>query len=383
MVFMEGIDHSELVRGLLKIPLFREIHNLLSSTRGPVDWKLAQQLSDAVAGAGVRNTRPGGADLDELYQSCRIAELAVVAHSGLGPVRGVTDVQVLGRPQWARFNLEAMRPLAERLAQRLTGGAADQPELGPLRSVVGPVGPLVMGAQFGLIVGYLSHQALALWDFRLPRGEPGHLCFNYPNVLQVHSELEVDRRQFVMWMAISEVASELHFQAVGWARPYLTGLIEQYVDAAELDSSELASKLQTMTSPQDLAFLLQRPEDLLPMLRSPAQEVVAEKIEGFLGIAEAYCDWITQRAAASLVEQHARIREGMRRRTAERSSAERLLEKLFGIDLSLPIRRSSERFIAAIAEAGRLDRLWNKAPNLPSLDELAQPERWISRVGVG
>lgn len=380
---MEGIDNSELVRGLLKIPVFREIHRLLSNAGRPVDWSLAEQISAAVAGAGIRNPRPGNRELDELYQACRIAELAVIGHSGLGPVRGITDVRLLTRLQWAQLNLDSMRPLAERLASRLSSGSLGEPQLTPLRSMVDAVGPLVLGAQFGMTFGYLSHKALGLWDFGIPRGEPGRLYFNFPNVRQVEAELGVDSRQFTMWLAISEVAHELFFQGVSWARPHLTGLIEQYVDAAELDSSELASKLQTLTDPQELAFLLQRPEDLLPMLRTPGQEVIAERTETFLGLVEAYTSWIAGRAGMSMVAEFEKIREGMIRRAAERSSSERMLEKLFGIDLTLRIRRASERFIPAIAEARRLEVLWSKAENLPSLEELAQPDRWISRVGVG
>jgi coenzyme F420 biosynthesis associated uncharacterized protein len=379
---MEGIDNAELVRRLLEIPVFREIHNVLRNSTKPVDWNLAEQISEAVSGAGLYSPRPAGADLEEFQQACRIAELAVTGNSGLGPVRGVTHVRLLWRPQWAKLNLDALKPITERLASRLSHGSFSPDQPAQFRTVLDAVGPLVMGAQFGLIFGYLSHKALGLWDFCLPRGQAGRLYFNYPNIVEVEEELAVDPKQFRMWLAIHEVSHELHFQAVGWARPYLTGLVEQYIDAAELDSSELATKLQTLTDPQELAFIMQRPEDLLPMLRTPVQSLIAEKIECFLGLVEGYSDWITQRASVSMVDEFDKIREGMSRRLAERSSPERMLEKLFGIELSLQTRRASERFIAAIVDAGRIDVLWSKVENLPSLEELSQPERWISRVGV-
>jgi putative hydrolase len=379
---MEGIDNTELVRGLLKIPVFREIYNLLHGSTKPVDWKLAEQISEAVGGAGVHTARPEAADLDEFHQACRIAELAVVGNSGLGPLRGITDVRLLWRTQWAKLNLEAMRPLAERLASRLSSGALAEEPLGGVRPVVDSVGPLVLGAQFGLVFGYLSHKALTLWEFCLPRNEPGRLYFNYPNIVEVESELEVSSREFRMWLAIYEVSRELVFQSIAWTRPYLTRLVEQYIDMAELDASALQAKMQSLTDPQELIPLLQRPEDLVPMLRTSAQEVIAEKIESFVGLIEGYCDWIGRRAGLSLVGEFEKIQEGMRRRAAERSSPERMLEKLFGVELGLQTRRSSERFISAIADAGLMDVLWAKLENLPTIEELAQPDRWISRVGV-
>lgn len=385
---MEGINNSELVRRLLEIPVIREINNVLRNTTRPVDWKLAGQISQAVAGSGIQSVRPTKADVEEFAQDCRIAELAVVGQSGLGPVRGITDVRLLTRPQWTELNVNALKPLVERLASRLSASASpDTPS--PVQPVMDAIGPLVMGAQFGLTFGYLSHKALGTWDFGLPReatrsvkGQVGQLNFNFSNIVRLEEELEIDPRQFRMWLALHDVTHELLFQAVGWAGPYFNSLVENYIDAAQVDASELVAKVQSFSDPQQLASLLQRPEDLLPLLRSPIQQSVAEKIECFLSLTEGYSDWILKRGGLSLVQSFDRIREGMSRRTAERSSPERMLEKLFGLDLSNRNRRAGERFVGAIAGAGRLEVLWTKVENLPSVEELSQPERWISRVGV-
>lgn len=385
---MEGINNSELVRRLLEIPVIREINNVLRNTTRPVDWKLAEQISQAVAGSGIQSVRPTKADAEEFAQACRIAELAVVGQSGLGPVRGITNVRLLTRPQWTELNVNALKPLVERLASRLSASASpDTPS--PVQPVMDAIGPLVMGAQFGLTFGYLSHKALGTWDFGLPleatrsvKGQMGQLNFNFSNIVRLEEELEIDPRQFRMWLALHDVTHELLFQAVNWAGPYFNSLVETYIDAAQVDASELVAKVQSFSDPQQLASLLQRPEDLLPMLRSPIQQSVAERIECFLSLTEGYSDWILKRGGLSLVQSFDRIREGMSRRMAERSSPEKMLEKLFGLDLSNRNRRAGERFVGAIAEAGRLEVLWTKVENLPSADELSQPERWISRVGV-
>lgn len=387
---MDGIDGGELVRRLLEIPVVREINNLLRNATKPVDRKLAQQVSQAVAGSGIHSAKFTAADLEEFQQACRIAELAVVGQSGLGPVRGVQQVRLVTRTQWTELNLEALNPLLERLAARLSPSASPAAGLS-VRPILDAVGPLVMGAQFGATIGYLSHKALGTWDFGLPahqpamrsaKGRSGRLLFNYPNIVEVEKELEVDPRQFRMWLALHEVAHELLFQAVGWAGPYLNGLIEAYIDAAQMDTSELVTKVQSLSDPGELACLLQKPEELLPMLRSPLQQTVAESIECFLSLTEGYSNWILRRGGLSLVNDFDKIREGMSRRLAERSSPERMLEKLFGLDLTNRNRRAGERFVEVIATSGRMDVLWRKVENLPSLEELSQPERWISRVGV-
>lgn len=381
---MDGIDTSELTRRLLEIPLFREINNVLRGQSGPVDWRIAGQISEAVAASGIRSGKPSSGEIDELQQACRIAELAVVGHSGLGPVQGVTDVRLLWRSQWAQINLDALKPLIERLAAKLAADAAAGLGFGPLPAapMLGAVGPFLMGSQVGLVIGYLSHKSLGMWDLCLPRTRTGKLYFNYPNVVDVERDLQVEAQHFRMWLALHEVAHELHFQSVPWLRAYLLGLIEQYIDAAEIDSSQLASRLGNLGSPEELSSLLQRPEDLFPLLRSPAQEVLVERIQCFTSATEGYGDWLVRKAGLGLTADFDKIAEGMTRRRAERSSPERMMEKMFGLDLGNEQQRRGYRFVTAIAAAGGLEHLWEKPENLPDLGELAQPEKWLSRVGT-
>ncbi|HEX2052872.1 MAG TPA: zinc-dependent metalloprotease, partial [Actinomycetota bacterium] len=192
----------------------------------------------------------------------------------------------------------------------------------------------------------------------------------------------VEPSHFRMWLAIHEVSHELHFQAVSWMRPYLNGLIQQYMDAAELDSSQLASRLGNMSDPEEMSTLLQRPEDLFPLLRSPAQEVLVERIQCFTSAAEGYSDWLVTKAGRGLTESFDKIQEGMTRRRAERSSPERMMEKMFGLDLGNELQRRGHRFVTTIAAAGGLEHLWEKPENLPDLAELAQPHKWLTRVGT-
>lgn len=379
---MDGIDNSELTRRLLEIPLFRELNNALRGQPGPVDWRIAGQIAEAVAASGLKSSKPSGGEIDELHQACRVAELAVIGHSGLGPVKGVTDVRLLWRTQWAQVNLDALKPLSERLAAKLTGNASAGLGIGPVAPLIGAVSPFLMGSQMGLTVGFLSHKALGIWDLCLPRTGSGHLYFNYPNIVEVERELRVEPQQFRMWLSLREVAHEVLFQSVAWLRPHLTRLLEQYVDAAEIDSSQLASRLGNLNDPEELGTILQRPEDLFPLLRSPAQESLVERIQCVTSAAEGYSDWLVRKAGMGLTEAFDKIQEGMTRRRAERSSPERLFEKMFGLDLGNEQQRRGQRFVTTIAAAGEVDHLWEKPENLPDLGELAQPHRWLSRVGT-
>ena len=380
---MEGIDNAELVRRLLEIPFLRDSQRAAQCDPA---GRLETRGTDLRGCGRFRPAQPqngSAAELEEFQQACRIAELAVVGNSGLGPVQGVTHVRLLWRSQWAQLNLDALKPMTERLASRLThasGGAPDQQA--PVRTVLDAVGPLVMGAQFGLVFGYLSHKALGLWDLCLPRGQSGRLYFNYPNIVEVEEELGVDPKQFRMWLAIHEVSHELHFQAVRWTRPYLTGLIEQYIDAAELDSSELATKLQTSPTPRSW---LHHAASRGPAADAENARAVDDRREDrVLPGPRRGLQRLVTRAPASGSDRPVRQDPGGHEPPhggtllARADAGEAVWHRAEPPDAA----QGSERFIAAIAEAGRIDVLWKKLENLPSIEELAQPERWISRVGV-
>ncbi|MDQ4149342.1 MAG: zinc-dependent metalloprotease [Actinomycetota bacterium] len=376
---MDDIDRADLLSALAEVPLFREVRNVLVNQVGPVNWDIAGQIASAVARSGGTDYAGTSEKLAALKEAFRVAELRLTSVTGFELLPGIVEVEALSRSGWARANLQSYRPYIERLATHLAGQISTGPGV-PVAALVTALGPLLMGTQMGLTLGYLAHKSLAHWDVCLPRGRSGHLYINEPNVGRLERELGIDPKQLRLWIALHEVSHELLFQAVSWTRPHFVGLVESYIDAASMDSSEILGRLQGASDPEEIARLMQQPEELFPMLRSPAQHEFVERIQAFMGVAEGYSEWIVQRAGTELLGDFDKIREGINRRRAERSSAEKMLEKLLGLDLTLEQQRAGERFISRAAHAGQLELLWKGPENLPTLLELAEPAKWLTRV---
>ncbi len=376
---MDDIDQADLIAALSEIPLFREIRNVLLNQSRPVNWDIARQITSAIAQAGPPEVGARGEDLRDFQQACRIAELRITALTSFELLPGITQVDMLTRSQWAQLNLDSLAPFIERLSRRLSGQASEGPPA-PVQALVSTLGPFAMGVQLGLVVGYLSHKTLAQWDFCLPRSQAGRLYVNHPNITRVERELGVDSKQFRLWIALHEVSHELLFQAVEWARSYLVGLVESYIDAASIDSAEIVGRMRGLNDPDEVARLMQQPEELFPMLRSPAQNEFVERIQCFMSVAEGYSEWIVREAGLDMLDQFDKIREGINRRRAERSSAEKMLEKLLGLDLEHEQHRAGERFISKVAHAGQLELLWKGPENLPGKIEIAEPAKWLTRL---
>ncbi len=116
------------------------------------------------------------------------------------------------------------------------------------------------------------------------------------------------------------------------------------------------------------------------MLITPPQQEVAREIETLMAVLEGYAEWVMDRIGSEMLPEFSKTREGLNRRRAERSSVERLLEGLLGIDLKPAQYRAGERFVRAVAGADQLARLWESPSSLPTPAELGEPTKWLSRV---
>jgi putative hydrolase len=393
------IDPVEIGMALSSIPLFRELQRLLMSQGSPVNWEIAGQISTAVAQMRGSGDRPGPGEQAEFEEDCRLAEMRVGQLTGLESPGSITKVEVVDRVEWAQANLEAIRPFMERLSAGLggalsgglgnlgglggfgaTSGSEEEAAAVPMSAALGMLGPLIFGLEVGFLMGFLSRRVLGQYDLCLPRGDGTRLWFVYPNIAEAQASLGLDARQFRMWLALHEVTHQLEFASIPWVRSHFTGLVERFIDAAEIDSGEAMSRLQSLGDPEQLSHLMSHPEELLPMLITPPQQELARQIETLMALLEGYTEWVMEQIGSELLPEFSKIREGLSRRKAERSSVERLLEGLLGIDLKPAQYRQGERFVRAVAGAGQLSKLWEGSATLPTPDELGEPTKWLSRV---
>ena len=104
-----------------------------------------------------------------------------------------------------------------------------------------------------------------------------------------------------------------------------------------------------------------------------------------MSLLEGHGDVTMDRAAAGRVPSAERFARVLRERRRNQHGVGKIVQRLLGIEAKLAQYEAGERFIAAIeTAAGRraIDRCWEQPANLPSLEEIRAPERWLSRMGV-
>jgi putative hydrolase len=387
---LSGIDLNEAMR-ILQSP-------------GPLNWEIARQVSDQVA---VED------ETDQAISDATRAELVELAHTALGPVMSATGiddvltlpVDVLDRRAWARRHLEGLRPVLETLATTMQDSlaadldAADDAEVeqltsglglpvgsGGMRGLMGMLGPLLLGAQTGSMVGYLAQYALGAFDLPLPSTDAPTITFVAPNIDRFAAAWSLERRDVCLAVAIGEsvrAAQRTH----PWVRERLIQIARDYVAAFSLDPQAFDAAFGDVdpTDPETMAQLAQRPDVLLSALRNDEQRAILERNQQFTMVIEGHADLVSEQIAEQLIPDAARIHEALRRHHVERGEAGRFVEGMLGVELDRGHYERGQAFCAGVVErAGMagLNRLWTDPELLPTTNELDAPGLWLARIDL-
>jgi putative hydrolase len=288
------------------------------------------------------------------------------------------DSVPIDRATWASRNLQSFRYLVEPLAEKMaTAGGG-----GPLEGMMVPLGPAILGAQMGIMIGFLSHRILGQFDIGLPTAEADDLFLVVPNVEAFALDNNLDPRQVRLWVALHEVTHQAEF-AQSWTRTEFVGLIARYLDGLELDPTSMTEKLQQFTDPDQMEAMFSDPAGLAGLITTPEQQPILESIQAFMAVMEGYADYLMDRAAPKMLPDLARMREAMNRRRAEPSQGEEIINRMLGLELKMEQYRLGAEFCSEVARRwgeDALDQLWEGPDALPSLAELSDPVAWAARV---
>lgn len=385
------------------VPLFREIQRVLLSSTGPVNWELARQVGIATAAWGSEDPAPTEAEARSLSDTVRAAELAVANHTGLSAPTDVAEVRAVRRAQWVEANVRSLKEMLDPVAAKL-GSVFDPAALEGLGGTLpgmGDVGsdaagqapemmgmlmqrmaPLLLGAQVGTVLGYLSQQVLGQFDLAVPR-DAGVLLFVVPNIARFESEWSLSPVEFRAYVALHEVTHRFEF-ARPWVRPHFLLLVRDLVEHAEIDLSGLQQRMEGMdlSDPQAMSSTFDEMGNFFGRTDDPEQRLRVARVQAFMAAAEGYGDHVMRAVGRTMLSSHAMIEEAMLRHRDGRHG-DRALERLLGLEMKEDQYRLGEAFCAKVTELtdeATLARIWDSGDSLPSMPELEEPSLWLARM---
>jgi coenzyme F420 biosynthesis associated uncharacterized protein len=294
-------------------------------------------------------------------------DAAARSWSQLGADLPPTECRVIGRIGWVQVNLSAMRGAFSPLRDELSGNRA--------------LASRVLGAQLGALLGLLSTKVLG--QFVLPLGGPGggELVLVGPNLLELgdeHGDLADDIRRTVL---LHEVTHRLQFDGTEWLGGHLRRLLDRYLLHAKLDTGvllEAAAKL-----PEAIAAVRET-GSVLPLMETvltAEQVAVVGEAQGLMSLLEGHGNAAMFSGSEGVIQRPGAVREAMKARRDDVTT--RILTAVAGLELKRRQYAEGEEFVQHVLSAAGVDGL-NRAfaapANLPSADEVGDPDAWLARV---
>lgn len=375
------------------IPLFREIERILAASEGPVNFEIARQVAVATATQGLADPTPSPEAARVYSETVQLADEYLAGYTRLQadePSRS----SILGRGEWVTSTLGSWRWLLERLARRFGDLlAAESPEEpsqaagGQMQSMLGNIGPLLMGIQVGTMVGRLATTTLARYDLPIPREDEGNLFFIDQNAQTVANDYQLDADSLRRWLALQHSARHLVARSVPWLLRYLRNLLLEIVDSIEIDMGGIERRIAELQTrgPEALQGSLGA-EDLIPIVDTERRRKADDRLLAFVALWEGYARHAAAQVGATIVDDDARISESMARRALDPNEGEAMMTGVLGLTIDRALQGAGQTFCAAVARLHgptTLNRVWEAPDNLPTLQEIRDPFAWMERVAAG
>jgi len=174
----------------------------------------------------------------------------------------------------------------------------------------------------------------------------------------------------------------VQFGAVPCVRGYLTGRIDAYRSAVQLDPQQIMDAMKHVV--RELRTKGgRRGQDLVMLLMTPEQRAILEGIQAMMSLLEGHANFVMDRAGVTKVPEAPRMRRALQERRRS-SGLERSFQRLIGFESKIRQYDVGERFVTEIVDRAGMEgfnRVWQDEQNLPSMSEVLRPDDWLSRVG--
>ena len=354
---------------------------------GLIDWEQARGIAINMNRGGTL-TAPERERLDAYYRGLVQRCLPIVAaYTGSDLPPTLERTYAFDRVDWINANLEAF----ERMFAPLEALNPATDGRSSVASVLwGGLNQTVLSAELGLLLGYLARRVLGQYDLALLGREPvtgGKLYYVEPNIRAVERALGMPADDFRMWLALHETTHAFEFEAHPWVRDHFNGLLERYFEFLKEDAEHLRQGgLRGLRVFVERARSGDRGEgSWIETLMTPEQRALFNRMQALMCMVEGYSNHVMNAVGRDLLPTYETIHRKFELRQRQRSFAEQLFARLTGLNVKMEQYRLGEAFINRIvAERGHdvARRIWERAENLPTMDEIRHPDRWLTRMDV-
>lgn len=346
---------------------------------GMVDWGFAAGVGAKAAGDGPEVSRTeAGQVVEELRAAAHRSTPLVRDLTGLDGGQDTAPILVVDRASWVRANTEGFATIVDPLAARMVAGkgAKDGKDSEPGR-IASAIGSRVTGGEVGLLLGFMATKVLGQFD---PFFDPaGRLLLVAPNVVHVERQLEVDPQDFRLWVCLHEETHRVQFTAVPWMREHLFSEVRALTNTVEPQRMTedlfrgLSESVRGVRNGLSIAELMSTPE----------QREIMDRVTGMMSLLEGHADVVMDEVGPTVIPTVKQIRAKFTQRRQGIGPLDRILRRLLGLDAKMAQYRDGAAFVRGVVDKAGMEQfnaVWAEPANLPSKNEIADPDAWMARV---
>jgi coenzyme F420 biosynthesis associated uncharacterized protein len=338
-----------------------------------VDWGLARNAGRLIA--------RGGPALDADDARSAVADLRALARYAEGPVRERTGLDagtapeavVVDRGAWIDSNVDGFRVVLAPLLERV---ATEQ------NALVTGVGSRVTALQLGGALGYLAGKVLGQFEAFDATGT-GRLLLVAPNIVAAERHLDVDPRDFRLWVCLHEETHRVQFGAVPWLSAHLVSEIHDFLALSQVGAADALRRFQSALGALVAVVRGDESASLVDSVVDDQQREVLDRITALMSLLEGHADHVMDDVGPEIVPSVATIRARFDKRRNEPGSVDGLARRLLGLDAKMRQYTEGRAFVGGVVDRVGLDgfnRVWRGPESLPTRDEVLDPSTWCARV---
>ena len=345
-----------------------------------IDWSSVRRVALRASQseqAPVQNRAAAGAEYTGMV---RRSEPLIADYLQVNLPEPIQRIEVVDRREWLEANISNFAELFKFIEEIYQRNASPH-TVGSL--VAAGINQRVMSIQLGVLLGVLARKVLGQYDLSLLAPEPvaGALYFVEPNIARIQRTLGIDAHDFRLWIALHETTHAYEFEAYPWVRDHFNGLLRRYFD-------QLNDQLQSLRGGvgQLLTRIMEnwgKGQHWMEMLLTPGQREIFNELQALMSLVEGYSNHIMNAIGKEILPNFEEIEHRIEERKGNRPLFEQLFNRVTGMNLKLAQYAEGQKFVDfVVAERGVpfATRVWERAENLPSLQEIRDPARWIARL---
>ena len=122
---------------------------------------------------------------------------------------------------------------------------------------------------------------------------------------------------------------------------------------------------------------------LMALIQDPAQRAVLDRVTAVMSLVEGHAEYVMDGVGPDVVPSGRTSRKWVAQRRKGRGPIARVLRRLLGLEQKMKQYAEGRVFVGGVVDLVGMEgfnRVWEGPQNLPRIEELTAPARWVERV---